>query len=371
MTNPFPGNPLWPSDFQGCTVEGQYLALDGTAIAGTVTFTPSPSSLLAADDELIIVPRTYQATLDITGAFSITIPASDDPDINPQGWTYAVSENFSGGRKYNINAPQGATINLCDVSPVPSSNGAPIWRGPKGEAGGIQMVNGHTGDIVTITYADVGADQTGAAAAVSVASMHRSNNLSDVASVATARTNLGLGTAATQPSTAFEPTGAGEAFTELLVPIGAYMMYPTGTVPNSHWMLCQGQAVSRTTYAILFGVIGTIYGLGDGSTTFNLPNLKGRLPVGRDSGQAEFLNSGQTGGNKTHLLTTPELALHSHAIEANIAPYSTGTGRSVYFGDGFASHPGYGGGIVNGAGGNTPFNIQNPYLVVNFIIRVI
>ena len=67
-----------------------------------------------------------------------------------------------------------------------------------------------------------------------------------------------------------------------LTPTGAVLAYAGATIPAG-FLLCDGRAVSRTTYAALFGVIGTTYGSGDGTTTFNLPDLRGRVPVGVDS----------------------------------------------------------------------------------------
>lgn len=67
-------------------------------------------------------------------------------------------------------------------------------------------------------------------------------------------------------------------------PIGSVTMWVTGTAPTG-WLLCQGQAVSRTTYASLFSVISTTYGVGDNSTTFNLPDLRGRVPMGAGTGR--------------------------------------------------------------------------------------
>lgn len=66
------------------------------------------------------------------------------------------------------------------------------------------------------------------------------------------------------------------------VPIGAQMTF-AGATPPTGWLLCYGQAVSRTTYASLFAVIGTAYGIGDGSTTFNLPDKRGRVSLGADN----------------------------------------------------------------------------------------
>lgn len=69
------------------------------------------------------------------------------------------------------------------------------------------------------------------------------------------------------------------------VPSGTIASFPTSTVPTD-WLECNGSAVSRTTYASLFAVIGSNYGSGDGSTTFNLPDLRGRFVRGFANGQA-------------------------------------------------------------------------------------
>lgn len=95
------------------------------------------------------------------------------------------------------------------------------------------------------------------------------------------------------------------------VPPGMVMARAVTTVPPG-WLLCDGAAVSRTTYAHLFSVISTTYGAGDGSTTFNVPNMKGRVLVGLDAGQAEFDAIGEVGGAKTHTLVTAEMPAHGH-----------------------------------------------------------
>lgn len=99
----------------------------------------------------------------------------------------------------------------------------------------------------------------------------------------------------------------GSAFVSAVgVLVGQRTMWHSATPPGG-WLLCDGQAVSRTTYAALFAVIGTIYGIGDGSTTFNLPNYTGRFVVGVDTGDADFDGDGNgidavasVGGKKTH-----------------------------------------------------------------------
>lgn len=90
--------------------------------------------------------------------------------------------------------------------------------------------------------------------------------------------------------------------------------HTTKSVAPSGWLLCDGSAVSRITYANLFAELGTTYGAGDGSTTFGLPNLKGRALVARDAAQTEFDVLGETGGAKTHALTLGETGAHDHTL---------------------------------------------------------
>ena len=93
------------------------------------------------------------------------------------------------------------------------------------------------------------------------------------------------------------------------MPIGSIIPYAGSSVPTGY-LECDGTAVSRTTYAELFAVIGTSYGVGDGNTTFNLPDMVGRVPMGTSSGHA----IGTTGGEETHALDTTEIPSHSHTV---------------------------------------------------------
>ena len=95
-------------------------------------------------------------------------------------------------------------------------------------------------------------------------------------------------------------------------PAGVIVPYAGSSAPTGY-LVCDGSAVSRTTYADLFTAIGTTYGAGDGSTTFLLPNLKGRAIVGVDAAQTEFDALGETGGAKTHTLTSSEIPSHTHS----------------------------------------------------------
>lgn len=100
------------------------------------------------------------------------------------------------------------------------------------------------------------------------------------------------------------------------VPVGTVWLTALATAPTN-WLLCDGAAVSRTTYAALFTAMGITYGVGDGTTTFNLPNLKGRVPVGRDSADTDWDTLGETRGAKTHTLSSAEMPAHAHVQNAH------------------------------------------------------
>jgi microcystin-dependent protein len=109
------------------------------------------------------------------------------------------------------------------------------------------------------------------------------------------------------------------------------MIIPTASsVQPSGWLYCFGQTVSRSTYSALFTALGTTYGVGDGSTTFGLPDLRGRVLAGKDnmggtaanritSGGSGIVGTtlGAVGGTETHTLTTAQLAVHTHIQDAH------------------------------------------------------
>jgi microcystin-dependent protein len=107
------------------------------------------------------------------------------------------------------------------------------------------------------------------------------------------------------------------------LPPGAVVGFGKSTVPGG-FLKCDGAAISRTTYASLFSAIGVLYGVGDGSTTFNLPDLRLRTIVGH-SGVGDYYYMGQTGGEATHTLTEGELPYHTHNV--TYATVSSGLGQ--------------------------------------------
>lgn len=97
---------------------------------------------------------------------------------------------------------------------------------------------------------------------------------------------------------------------------GMVSMTAASVAPDG-WLLCDGRAVSRTTYPRLFSAIGTTYGAGNGSSTFNVPDLRTRVPVGRSAGDDDFGTLGQKGGEKEHTLTVAEMPSHTHTQNAH------------------------------------------------------
>ncbi len=168
------------------------------------------------------------------------------------------------------------------------------------------------------------------------------------------------------------------------VPTGAITMWPTAVAPTG-WLLCDGTAVSRATYAALFALIGTTYGAGDASTTFNVPNLKGKVPVGLDGSQTEFDALAETGGAKTHTLSTAEMPAHTHTQDAHAHSHfhnvpgddngSASVGATFVRGQNVdnqqaTSTDATGATATNqNTGGGGAHNNLQPYLVLNFVIR--
>ncbi len=98
------------------------------------------------------------------------------------------------------------------------------------------------------------------------------------------------------------------------IPSGALLPFG-GVVAPFGYLLCDGAAVSRTRYATLFAVLGTAYGAGDGTNTFNVPDLRARVPVGEDGAAGRMSTNdarGQAGGEEKHTLSIPEIPAHSH-----------------------------------------------------------
>jgi microcystin-dependent protein len=163
-------------------------------------------------------------------------------------------------------------------------------------------------------------------------------------------------------------TQLASSVSEFLVPTGAIMGWGSFTLPTG-WLGCDGSNISRTTYADLFAVIGTTYGVGNGSTTFGVPNLVGRVPVGWSFTDAEFDSLGETGGAKTHTLTEAQIPAHGHTTHATQAANTTATGGQNRLTT-LAGTAGTNTGTTSNTGGGGSHNNLQPYIVLNYIIKI-
>jgi microcystin-dependent protein len=219
-------------------------------------------------------------------ATSIVVPASQKVYIAKNGTTQTLTFKTAGQVGGVTVVSGGANVVFCDGTNVYSGlskiNVSEI-------TGTLPVANGGTGATTS----------TGTGAVV----LSASPTFTGTPAAPTA----GFGTNTTQlASTAFVQaavaTGAGSA-----VPIGSVFMWPVAA-PPANYLACNGQTVSRTTYATLFGIVGTIYGAGDGSTTFTLPNFNNRMPIGAGGLYA----AAATGGSKDSVIVA-----HDHVVNAS------------------------------------------------------
>jgi microcystin-dependent protein len=159
-------------------------------------------------------------------------------------------------------------------------------------------------------------------------------------------------------------------------PSGAIISYAGASAPSG-WLLCGGQAVSRSTYSSLFSVVGTTYGAGDGSSTFNLPDLRDRFVLGNstqgssDAGRVSNYTTtlGATGGEDAHTLTTSEIPSHTHTITyyafldgANLSPGRLTDEDDVDLSSSQTT-------TSSATGGGSSHNNMPPFLALSFIIK--
>lgn len=187
------------------------------------------------------------------------------------------------------------------------------------------------------------------------------------------------------------------------VPVGVMEAFAGSSAPTG-WLLCDGTAVSRTTYSNLYSVIGTTYGVGDGSTTFGLPDMRGRVPMGAGTGnQLNASGSGAItggtgmtaraagafGGEETHLLSSAEIPAHSHPVSdaghnhgaiatAGVGGGATVAGWTVGGASGAnATNFAYTGSsttgltVSNNTGGGGRHAVVPPFVVLNYVIKAI
>lgn len=171
--------------------------------------------------------------------------------------------------------------------------------------------------------------------------------------------------------------------------IGEIKIFGFSFAPKGY-MLCAGQILSIAQYSALFSLIGTTYG-GNGQTTFAIPDLQGRMPIGQGQGPGlPSYSMGQKGGQTSVTLISSNLPSHIHTLasvhvkllasnatadeNSPVGNYPATSTNSVYSGNGATPNTFTGGTQITGStdptGQNIPFNVMNPYLTINYSMAI-
>lgn len=149
-------------------------------------------------------------------------------------------------------------------------------------------------------------------------------------------------------------------------PTGCVLPYAGSSAPSG-WVLCDGTLYNRhqSEYSGLYTVIGYVYG-GNGNH-FNVPDLQGRVPIGSGTGSGLTERTvAQTGGAETHTLSLTEIPNHQHYTQIGLAAEGVGTGGANIYSNGVANS----GQITSAVGGGGAHNNMQPFLVLNYIIKL-
>lgn len=155
------------------------------------------------------------------------------------------------------------------------------------------------------------------------------------------------------------------AAVSVLMPTASIMPYAGSSAPTGY-LLCDGAAISRSTYSTLFGLLATTYGSGDGSSTFNIPDLRGRVIAGHGgtllSGSADAIAATNAHSTKTHTLLIAEMPAHDHTYNRT---NNVTAGGSTAIEDG----PITGTVTSSSTGGGGAHNNVQPTIILNYIIK--
>jgi len=269
------------------------------------------------------------------------------------------------GNLIGVLSVNGNLVAAATTASTSTTTGALVVRGGAGIAGATNIggVLGVTGNIV----ADSG-----------ITSISTSTGAIVVNGGIGVSGNINVGGAIyspTMPSGTSNTAVATTAFVQTITaPTGSLIMWPTGN-PPSGYLLCNGAAISRTTFSSLFSVIGITFGSGNGSTTFNLPNYTNRLPVGAGG----LYSAGDTGGSKDANVVSHTHTLSGGSVSGTFvtavtpsfinvdgvgAPTSVVENISSSTGSATLSNP-----TVQSSGSSGTNQNMPPYLAINFIIK--
>lgn len=340
-----------------------------------------PSTPSASNTVTIIGSRNLERTTDFVTAGDLTASSLNEQLDSGVIFDQQISERVDRAILGNVTDPTNISMQLPTVTDRANkylafgSSGEPI------------ATAGTTSTVVVSSYGQTLIDDSDAATARTTLGLGSLSTLSTVGSsqidanaVTASELNIsGNGSSGqvvqSDGDGSFSYASLGTSFLS-----GMVMPYAGSSAPTG-FLLCGGQAVSRTTYSGLFAVVGTTYGVGDGSSTFNLPDLQGRVVAGKDdmsgssanrlTDQTNGLNGdtlGATGGTETQDLSIAQLPAHSHGnVVTNVGSTSvtnTGDGLNRIRLTGITQAK-----SATSTGSGDAHNNVQPTIILNYIIK--
>ena len=348
------------SGIWGQTTNNNLGALIEQAISGVMTITMADANYTMSNYNGVVDEARNQVLV-LAGALTATRNLIA-PLVEK---TYLVKNSTTGGQSVQIIGSSGLGVTIPNgITTYVYCDGINFYNALSGSVGNF-TINGN----LAVTGSETITGTLGVTGATSLTT----GSISGIMTAPTAA----AGTNTTQIATTAFALANG-------APTGSLIMWSTASAPSGY-LLCDGSAVSRTTYAALFGVISTTFGSGDGSTTFNLPDYRGKSPLGVSGSYALASTGGSADAivvSHTHTASSTDSG-HTHNSPNNNFMVNW---RSAYGGS-FGVRGDYGipsadtasatasgnasiTTIVNSAGSSaTGANLQ-PYLAINFIIKI-
>jgi len=346
------------------TTTNTNMALLDQAIAGSATITMSNANhtLTQANG---VSDEARNMILEVVGSnsgiYQIVVPYGTG-GAGTGSKMYTVYNNTTGGYAITIGYSGGSTVSIPNgyIATV-FGDGTNFFAANTTSAGAFYV----SGTLTAAGIVDVGAMSVGGNLSVT--------GTTALGGTATAPTV----TPSTDSSTKIATTAfVASAITSAVI-TGTISMWPVSSAPTGY-LVCNGSAVSRTTYAALYAIVGTTFGSGDGSTTFNLPNYTNRMPYGT--------TIGATGGSADAVVVS-----HTHTASSSTSITDPGHSHIYYLKTGTGYRPSAGGNENNGYDASTSTSTTGitaststtntstgvsgtnanlpPYLGINFIIK--